>query len=170
MSNSKRGVREDRGGMGNSNWGMGKDRGVVGNGNRGSMGNSNGGMVGNSNRGGMDSMGNSDRGRSIGGCSRVGDILGDAVTIVSVGDSLDPAVREVDGVAARGDVAVPLLSLGEVGAAVVITHSIVVGIHWGLSQVFSHSSLHHHGGSVLGQGTGGGHQGGNVKDLEHVTF
>merc|ERR1711902_184316 len=126
MSNSKRGVREDRGSMGNSNWGMGKDRGMVGNSNRGGMD-----SMGNSDRGGM---GNSDRGRSIGGCSRVGDILGDAVTIVGICDSLDPAVREVDGVAARGDVAVPLLSLGEVGATVVVTHSIVVGIHWGLSQ------------------------------------
>ena len=120
----------------------------------GGMGNS----VSNSNRGSV-----SNNSRPVSRLTRVGHVLGDAITIVSIGDSLYSAVREVDGVAARGGISIPLLALGELSSAVVVTHSVVVGVHWGLSKV-SRSS-HHHGGGVLGKGTGSSHQGGNEKDL-----
>ena len=139
-------VREDRGGVDS----MGKDRGVN--------------SVGN-NRGGM---GHSYGSRSVGGGARVANVLGDAITVVSIVDSLDPAVREVDSVAARGGISVPLLALGEGSSAVVVSNSVVVGIHWGLREVLSSvggSSFHHQGGSVLGQGCGSSHYRGNKKDL-----
>merc|ERR1719187_58170 len=120
--------------------------------NRSSMSNSNRGSV-------------SDNSRPINRLTRVGDVLGDAITIVYIGDSLYSAVREVNRVAARGGKSIPLLALGELSSAVVVTHSVVVGVHWGLSKV-SRSS-HHHRGGVLGEGTGSSHQGGNEKDL-HV--
>ena len=154
---------EDRGSMDS----MGEDGGSMSNSNRGSMdsvGEKRSGMsnsnrsVSNSNRGSM-----SNNSRPVSRLTRVGHVLGDAITIVSIGDSLYSAVREVDGVAARGGISIPLLALGELSSAVVVTHSVVVGVHWGLSKV-SRSS-HHHGGGVLGEGTGSSHQGGNEKDL-----
>merc|ERR1719187_2112888 len=123
--------------------------------NRSSMSNSNRGSV-------------SDNSRPINRLTRVGDVLGDAITIVSIGDSLYSAVREVNRVAARGGISIPLLALGELSSAVIVTHSVVVCVHWGLSKVLS--SFHHHGGGVLGEGTGSSHQGGNEKDLHVSVF
>merc|ERR1719347_651540 len=65
----------------------------------------------------------------------VADILNDSISIVGVGHSQDTAVREVDCVAAGGGVTVSLLGLGEAGSAVVISNSVLVGVHWGLSEV-----------------------------------
>ena len=79
---------------------------------------------------------NTDRG-SVGRLTGVADVLDDAVSVVRVGHGLDPAVGEVDGVAAGGGVSVPLLGLGEGGSAVVVSHAVVVGVDWGLSQVSS---------------------------------
>ena len=155
-------VGEDRGGVdsvGENRGSVSEDRGVD------SMGEDRGVDSVGQNRCGM---GNSHGSRSIGGGARVADILGDAITVVSIVDSLDPAVREVDSVAARGGISVPLLALGESSSAVVVSDSIVVGIHWGLREVLSSvggSSFHHQGGSVLGQGCGSSHYRGNKKDL-----
>merc|ERR1712021_43324 len=89
------------------------------------------------------SMGNSYGSRSINGGTRVADVLGDTITIVNIVYSLDPAVRKVDSVAARGSISVPLLALGEGSSAVVISDSVIVGVHWGLREVLS--SSHHRG-------------------------
>ena len=114
--------------------------------NRGGVGNSHGpDSVSNDggNGDGADSVGNnsgagvgdnSDSGAVLRG-SGVADVLDDAVSVVRVGHGLDPAVGEVDGVAARGGVSVPLLGLGEGGSAVVISHAVVVGVDWGLGEV-----------------------------------
>jgi len=111
---------------------------------------------------------NLDRGRSIvASDSLIGDLLGDSITIVSILHSLDPAVRESHGVAAGGGIAVPLLVLGELGSAVVISDTIVVGVDWGLSQVIS--SLHNNGGSILRSSDGSSHEGGDDEDL-HVSL
>merc|ERR1719420_741196 len=57
--------------------------------------------------------------------SLIGDILDDSITIVCV----------LDSVAARGCISISGLSLLEVSSTVVITDSILVSIHWGLSKV-----------------------------------
>ena len=110
---------------------MGHDRGGVGEDRPDSVSNDDGAnSVGN--RGGVGD--NSDSGAVLGG-SGVADVLDDAVSVVRVGHCLDPAVGEVDSVAARGGVSVPLLGLGEGGSAVVISHAVVVGVDWGLGEV-----------------------------------
>merc|ERR1719420_542560 len=67
--------------------------------------------------------------------SLIGDILDDSITIVCVLDSLDSSIRKIDSVAARGCISISGLSLLEVSSTVVITDSILVSIHWGLSKV-----------------------------------
>merc|ERR1719250_25750 len=67
--------------------------------------------------------------------SLICDILDDSITIVCVLDSLDSSIRKVDSVAARGCVSISGLSLLEVSSTVVITDSILVSIHWGLSKI-----------------------------------
>merc|ERR1719513_160019 len=67
--------------------------------------------------------------------SLVSDILDDSITIVCVLDGLDSSIRKIDSVAARGCVSISGLSLLEVSSTVVITDSILVSIHWGLSKV-----------------------------------
>ena len=106
-----------------------------------------GSVNGVSNNWGVDSVGNNRAGHDLGGVggdsdsgavgrsTSVADILDNAVSVVRVGHGLDPAVGEVDGVAAGGGVSVPLLGLGKVGSAVVISHAVVVGVDWGLSEV-----------------------------------
>ena len=81
---------------------------------------SNNSMVGN--------WGMSNNSRSILRDSFIGDILDDSISIVSVLDSLDPAIRKSDSVAAGCGVSISLLLLLEVVAAVVITHSVVESI------------------------------------------
>ena len=80
------------------------------------------------------SSGDSDSWSVLGGSS-VGDILDDSVSVVGVGHGLNSAVGEVDGVAAGGGVSVPLLGLGEVSSAVVVSHSVLVVVDWRLGEV-----------------------------------
>merc|ERR1711892_65279 len=77
--------------------------------------------------------GMSNNSRSILRDSFIGDILDDSISIVSVLDSLDPAIRKSDSVAAGGGVSVSLLLLCEAVTAVVITHSVVESIESRLS-------------------------------------
>merc|ERR1719420_2678417 len=72
--------------------------------------------------------------------SLIGDILDDSITIVCVLDSLDSSIRKIDSVAARGCVSISGLSLLEVSSTVVITDSILVSIHWGLSKIYRGSN------------------------------
>ena len=128
---------------------VGKNRGVVDN------------WVGNS----VDSVdrGSSNvatgRGRGVDGLAGVGDLSNVAGQVVGVvGDGLDPAVGEVDGVrSSHGTGAIVGLGLLEVGLGVVIGHGVGVGVGGGLSEVGSSNSVHHRG--VLGGGRGGGHKG-----------
>ena len=124
------GVSHDRGGVS-------ENRGVD------SVGNDGGGV----DDGGMDSVSNNSGAvggvsddsdaRSVGRLTGVADVLDNTVSVVRVGYGLDPAVGEVDGVAAGGGVSVPLLGLGEGGSAIVISHAVVVGVDWGLGEVTS---------------------------------
>ena len=119
-------------------------------------------------RGVVDSVGNSDggsgnvatsRGRGVDGLSRVGHVSNKAVGVVSVvGDGLDPAVGEVDGVRSRNDTSsVVGLRLLEVGLGVVVGHGVGVGVGGGLGEVGGGNGVHH--GGVLGGGGGSGHKG-----------
>merc|ERR1719341_1972826 len=104
--------------------------------------------------GSVGGVGNNTDGGAVGGLPGVADVLDDAVSVVRVGHGLDPAVGEVDGVAAGGGVSVPLLGLGEGGSAVVVSHAVVVGVDWGLSQVSS--CVTRGGGHNNASGEGGG--------------
>ena len=157
------GVSNSHGSDGVSNDGGGVDDGAdsVSN-NRGGVSNNGGGVddggVGDSD--GADSVsddggvGSDSNGGSVGRLAGVADVLDDAVSVVRVGHGLDPAVGEVDGVAAGGGVSVPLLGLGEGGSAVVISHTIVVGVDWGLGEVTS--GVTGGGGHNNASGEGGG--------------
>merc|ERR1740137_382756 len=68
--------------------------------------------------------------------SLIGDILDDSISIVSILDSLDPAVRKSNSVATGGGITISGLSLLEVVSTVVITDTILVSVHWGLSKVW----------------------------------
>ena len=144
----------------NDNWCVGNsDGGSVDN--RGSMNSvdkrgsvNNRGSVDNWSSDSLDhSSGDSDSWSVLGGSS-VGDILDDSVSVVGVGHGLNSAVGEVDGVAAGGGVSVPLLGLGEVSSAVVISHAVVVGVDWGLGEVTS--GVTGGGGHNNASGEGGG--------------
>lgn len=102
----------------------------------------------------------SDRNSDIGSVLRgtgVADVLDDTIAIVSVGDSLDTTIRQVDSVAAGGGVSVSLLCLGEVCPAVVISHPVLVLVDWRLGQITSHVARaglsHQHSGWQGGDGT-----------------
>ena len=112
---------------------------------------SNKSRVGNNSMVGNWAMGNNSR--SILRNSLIGDILDDSISIVSVLDSLDPAIRKSNSVAARGCVTISGLSLLEVCSTVVITDTILVIVHWGLSKVWGGSIAR---GSNQGPGRGSG--------------
>merc|ERR1740128_1005831 len=125
---NKSGVGNSMGnGVGNSNW-VSKGHWVgnsVGNwvSNESRVGNS---MMGNwvSNKSGVGNsmMGNwvsSNDSRSILRDSLIGDILDNSISVVSVLDGLDPAIRKSNSVAAGGGVTISGLSLLEVVATVV---------------------------------------------------
>ena len=86
-----------------------------------------------SNKSMVGNWGMSNNSRSILRDSFIGDILDDSISIVSVLDSLDPAIRKSDSVAAGCGVSISLLLLLEVVTAVVITHSVVESIESRLS-------------------------------------
>ena len=143
--------------VGNHGGGVGNNHGAVGN---------HGGVHGVGNHGGgVDSVGGHADSGAVAGLAGVGHVLDDAVAVVGVGDGLHAAVGQVDGVAAGGGVAVPLLLLGEVGAAVVVSHAVVVGVDRGLGQVAggvaSGGGGDHHSG---GQSGGGGEEGGGADE------
>ena len=140
------------GGMGNGHRsdGVGQDWGVDGVSHK--RGGVDDGADGVSNNSG--SVGDNTDSGAVGGLPGVADVLDDAVSVVRVGHCLDPAVGEVDGVAAGGGVPVPLLGLGEGGSAVVVSHAVVVGVDWGLSQVSS--GVTRGGGNNNASGEGGG--------------
>merc|ERR1719483_572498 len=74
--------------------------------------------------------------RSVLRNSFIGDILDNSISVVNILDSLDPAVRKSNGIAARGGITISGLSLLEVVSTVVITDTILVSVHWGLSKVW----------------------------------
>eukprot|EP00091_Calanus_sinicus_P007758 TRINITY_DN189_c0_g2_i1.p1 TRINITY_DN189_c0_g2~~TRINITY_DN189_c0_g2_i1.p1 ORF type:complete len:151 (+),score=34.35 TRINITY_DN189_c0_g2_i1:53-505(+) len=94
---------------------------------------SNKSRVGNNSTVGNWGMGNNSR--SILRNSIIGDILDDSISIVSILDSLDPAIRKSDSVAARCGVSVSLLLLLEVVATVVIIDSILESIESWLCKI-----------------------------------
>merc|ERR1712055_1261138 len=99
------------------------------------------------------------RGRRVDRLTRVlnsSNVAGDVVGVV--GDGLDPAVGEVDGVrSSHGTGAIVGLGLLEVGLGVVVGHGVGVGVGGGLSEVGGSDGVHHRG--VLGGSGGGGHKG-----------
>merc|ERR1719167_1516829 len=72
-----------------------------------------------------------DRGRSIVGNSLIGDISNITTVGISnvVVDHLGPAVRKSHSVRSTGGVTIPLLILAKLGSTVVISYSILEGIH-----------------------------------------
>ena len=140
--------------MGNGGNGVSDDRGVDSVGNDGGVGDSDGADSVSNNSGAVGGVSDDSDGGSVGRLTGVADVLDDAVSVVRVGHGLDPAVGEVDGVAAGGGVSVPLLGLGEGGSAVVISHAVVVGVDWGLSEVTS--GVTGGGGDNNPSGEGGG--------------
>merc|ERR1712106_883151 len=127
------------------------------------------GMVG---RGGMDNRGMNNRGSmdnwgmiswssmdswssSIAGNSFIGDILDvSRVSISAIVDNLSPAIRKSHPVAARGGVTISLLLLSEVISTVVVTHSILVGVDWGLIIHWLGGTIGHRGGRGSSDGSG----------------
>ena len=106
----------------------------------------------------------SSRGRGVLGLSGVGHLSNVAGQVVGVvGDGLDPAVGEVDGVrSGHGTGAIVGLGLLEGSLGVVISNSVGVGVGGGLGQVSGSvaSSVDHRvGHSVLGGSAGGGRKG-----------
>merc|ERR1712128_26911 len=111
-----------------------------------------------------------DNSRSILRNSLIGHILDDSVSIVSVLVSLDPAVRKSDSVATRGYVTISGFTLLEACSTVVITDTILVIVHWGLSKVWGSSSISSRMGSnKLGsRGTGSNGEEGSSKNSLQV--
>merc|ERR1740128_266178 len=119
---------------------------------RGSM--NNWGMVGWSS---MDSWSS-----SIAGNSFIGYILDvSRVSISAIVDNLSPAIRKSHPVAARGGVTISLLLLSKVISTVVVTHSILVGVHWGLI-------IHRLGGTIWHRGGRGSSDGSGEDENLHV--
>merc|ERR1719369_2715219 len=101
------------------------------------------------------------RGRRVLGLSGVSHLSNISSSVVSViSDSLNPAVRKVDGVRSTHNTSsVVRLSLLEVGVGVVVSYGVAVGVRGGLGQVRGSVDSVNHGGGVLGGASGGGHQG-----------
>ena len=103
------------------------------------------------------------RGRGVDSSAGVlngGNVAGQVVGVV--GDGLDPAVGEVDGVrSSHGTSAIVGLGLLEVGLGVVVSHGVGVGVGGGLSEVGGSvaGSVDNGGRGVLGSGRGDGHKG-----------
>ena len=157
---------------------VGNNRGgvdSVGN-NGGSVGNDGSGVHGVGNDGGMDGVGNdggsgdvaTSRLRGVDSLTSVlngGNVASQVVGVV--GDGLDPAVGEVDGVrSSHGTGAIVGLGLLEVGLGVVVGHGVGVGVGGGLGEVGGGNGVHH--GGVLGGGGGSGHKGKGNEGLEKI--
>merc|ERR1712106_1077120 len=92
---------------------------------------------------------------SIAGDSFIGDILDvSRVSISAIVDNLSPAIRKSHPVAARGGVTISLLLLSKVISTVVVTHSILVGVHWGLIIHWLGGTIGHRGGRGSSDGSG----------------
>ena len=124
---------------------------------------SNKSRVGNNSMVGNWAMGNNSR--SILRNSLIGDILDDSISIVSILDSLDPAIRKSDSVAARCGVSVSLLLLLEVVATVVISDSILESIESRLCKITIGCGCWVSNSIALG---GGGSAGGKGSDDENL--
>ena len=118
-------------------------------------------------RGSVGGVGDNTDSGSVRRLPGVADVLDDAVSVVRVGHGLDPAVGEVDGVAAGGGVSVPLLGLGEGGSAVVVSHAVVVGVDWGLSQVSSGVTCGGSHNNAGGEGGGDTEKSGTDESLQY---
>merc|ERR1712106_1002359 len=91
----------------------------------------------------------------IAGDSFIGDILDvSRVSISAIVDNLSPAIRKSHPVAARGGVTISLLLLSKVISTVVVTHSILVGIHWGLIIHWLGGTIGHRCGRGSSDGSG----------------
>ena len=123
---------------------------------------SNKSRVGNNSMVGNWGMGNNSR--SILRNSIIGDILDDSISIVSILDSLDPAIRKSDSVAARCGVSVSLLLLLEVVATVVIIDSILESIESRLCKI-TIGCLWVSNSIALGGGASAGGKGGDDENL-----
>merc|ERR1740137_25206 len=108
-----------------------------------------------------------DNSRSILRNSLIGHILDDSVSIVSVLDSLDPAVRKSNSVATRGCVTISGLTLLEACSTVVITDTILVIVHWGLSKVWGSISSRMGSNKLGSRGTGSNGEEGSSKNSLH---
>ena len=115
------------------------------------------------------------RGRGVDGLAGVGDlsnVAGDVVGVV--GDGLDPAVGEVDGVrSSHGTGAIVGLGLLEVGLGVVVGHGVGVGVGGGLSEVggsVASNGMDDGGRGVLGSGGGDGHKGKGGEGLKFLSL
>merc|ERR1712106_1295653 len=97
---------------------------------------SNKSWVSNSMCNGVSNNSSLDNSRSILRNSLIGDILDDSISIVSILDSLDPAIGKSYSIAARGGVTISGLSLLEVCSTVVIIDTILVIVHCRLSKVW----------------------------------
>merc|ERR1712106_290714 len=94
---------------------------------------------------------------SIAGNSFIGDILDvSRVSISAIVDNLSPAIRKSHPVAARGGVTISLLLLSKVISTVVVTYSILVGVHWDL--------IIHWLGGTIGHRCGRGSSDGSCED------
>ena len=132
---------------------VGKDRSVVGDSvDNGTMGNCVHNGVGNS------------VGLRVGSNARVlngGNVAGQVVGVV--GDGLDPAVGEVDGVrSGHGTGAIVGFTLAESCAGVVVSDGVLIGVGGGLSEVggsIAGNGVDDRGRVVLGSGGGNGHKG-----------
>merc|ERR1712026_215478 len=70
----------------------------------------------------------------------IGHILNNSISIVSIFNGLNSSIRESNSVATGGSIAISGFSLLEVGSAVVIIDSILVGIYWRFCKISSISS------------------------------
>merc|ERR1712123_292376 len=92
---------------------------------------------------------------SIAGNSFIGYILDvSRVSISAIVDNLSPAIRKSHPVAARGGVTISLLLLSKVISTVVVTHSILVGVHWGLIIHWLGGTIGHRCGRGSSDGSG----------------
>ena len=107
-------------------------------------------------------------GRGVGsltGVGNIGDVTGGGVSN-GVGHGLDSAVGKVDGVAAAGGVAVSVLTGLELGAGVVVSNGVVVGVDGGADGLSGVGAV----GWGRGGGGGSGDEGGSKSKSEHFVL